>query len=165
MAVLVRGSKKFAKIKITWEQLVFRDPGYFFYAIAKGWYKNTRQYTAEETERIKYVVRRAMNLKIPGVCKWCKDDSPVKRMFITRHISGGIALVDFDCDKCKYLGGSLSIPLKPGFQHSELYKNYDKTGGKFLVDAIKHAYFGNGPYNITAKRADEFFDTPDNFHI
>ncbi|MEW6675438.1 MAG: hypothetical protein AB1348_05480 [Nitrospirota bacterium] len=90
-------------------------------------------------------------MKIPGLCPWC-NKRPVTRMFLTLHISRGLGRVDFDCDKCSPGGGSLSMPLKPAFFTPDYYRNYDKTGAKFLIDAIKYAYFKNSSIRMTQKK-------------
>ncbi len=146
------------------EQLFFVDPGYVNWMIENGIHHDPKKFNSAEQKRFDDLIRRASNLKIPGPCPWCKK-LPVTRMFMTIHISGGLACVGFDCNRCEYDGGSKSIPVKPSFLQSEIFRRYDKTGGKILVEAIKYAYFKDKSYKMTKDRADEFFDTPTNFLV
>ncbi len=84
-------------------------------------------------------------------------------MFSTLHISGGLARVDFDCEVCEPMGGSLSMPSVPSFYTPDLFRNYDKTGAAIMISAIKHAYFGSSSARMNQKRLEEFFDDPANF--
>ncbi len=149
----------------TVEQVFFTDPGYVWWMHQQGFHNGTSKFKlrADEQQRLQTLIRRARHLRIPGTCTWCKDDKPVTRMFLTQHTSGGLARVDFDCENCTYGGGSRSIALKPGFYTPDIYRGYDKTGGKFLVQAIKYAFFGDESYRITKKRAEDFFNNPQNF--
>ncbi|KIG14345.1 hypothetical protein DB30_06947 [Enhygromyxa salina] len=88
---------------------------------------------------------------------------PISRMFLTQHTSGGLAKVDFDCDTCRPLGGSNTTHFQPGFFTPDAFRKYDKTGGKFMVQAIKQAYFKDPSYRMTQKRLEEFFGNPKNF--
>jgi hypothetical protein len=83
-------------------------------------------------------------------------------MSLTMHISGGLARADFFCSSCHHDGGSLSILRTPAFYTPDFFKNYDKLGGKFLVDAIKYRYFGS-KVRMTQAKMEEFFDNPNNF--
>lgn len=112
--------------------------------------------------RFDELVKRASHLKIPGLCQWCKE-KPVTRMFLTQHISGGLATVDFDCDTCHPMGGSPTVALKPSFYSPDVFRKYDKTGAKFLVDEIKRVYFGSSSCRLTQKRMENFFNDKDNF--
>jgi len=53
--------------------------------------------------------------------------------------------------------------MKPAFYTPDIYRGYDKTGGKFLVDAIKRAYYGPKKPRMTQKKMEEFFDSEDHF--
>jgi hypothetical protein len=141
----------------TLEWIFFNDPGYPWWMIEKGAAKNL-----SSSARIRFdtLIRRAKHLRVPGKCKHCPE--PVERMALTRHVSGGLALVEFFCGRCHYDSGS-SAYMKPAFYTPDFFRNYDKTGGLFLVRAIKHKYFGADPPRMTQKVMEEFFDTPANF--
>lgn len=143
----------------TLEWIFFNDPGYIWWIYREKVYL---KFSSPLQKHFKTLIRRALHLKIPGLCPWCKK-RPITRMFLTKHISGGLACVDFDCDQCKYDGGSESIPTKPSFFTPDFYRDYDKTGGKIMIEAIKFAYFGNSSTRMTQKRLEEFFNNPENF--
>lgn len=151
------GFGKHAERTIEW--LFFNDPGYVWWMIANNADKNLH---GAARQRFDDLVRRARHLRVPGKCWQCRS-RPIARMFLTRHISGGLGRVDFFCDTCKYEGGSPSYSTTPAFYTPDFFRDYDKTGGRFLVDEIKCAYFGNSKHRMTQSRMEEFFDTPGNF--
>jgi hypothetical protein len=53
--------------------------------------------------------------------------------------------------------------MRPGFFTPDLYRSYDKTGARFMVRSIKHAYFGDVSHRMTQARLEAFFDNPTNF--
>jgi hypothetical protein len=59
-------------------------------------------------------------------------------MSVTEHPSGGLARVDFFCNDCD-LGEPRSVLVRPSFYTPDFFRNCDKLGGKFLVEAIKRA--------------------------
>jgi hypothetical protein len=140
----------------TLEWLFFNDPGYAWWIMgtdAQGNFKGGAR------ARLDLLVRRAKHLAIPGKCVHCSE--PVSRMSLTEHPIGGIARVDFFCSKCHH-DGSDSVLTEPSFYTPDIFRNYDKIGAKFLVAAIKSAYFG-AKVRMTQKKMEEFFDNPDNF--
>ncbi|MDX6383647.1 MAG: Exodeoxyribonuclease X-like C-terminal [Blastocatellia bacterium] len=78
----------------TIEWLFFNDPGYVWWMIDKG---ATKHLSAAARSRFEALVRRAKHLRVPGRCKHCPE--PVERMALTRHVSSGLALVDFFCGR------------------------------------------------------------------
>lgn len=82
-------------------------------------------------------------------------------MSLSEPPNGGLARVDFFCDRCD-LGGVRSVLVPPSFYTPDFFRSYDKLGGKFLVDAIKRAYYGP-KVRMTQVKMEEFFDTPSNF--
>lgn len=141
----------------TLEWLFFNDPGYVWWMIDQGAQKSLK---GAARLRFDKLVQRAKHLAIPGKCKHCSQ--PVSRMSLTRHSSGGLAVVDFFCGKCQHDGGSLSVLTTPAFYTPDSFKDYDKLGAKFLVDAIKYAYFGT-KVRMTQAKMEEFFDEPRHF--
>jgi hypothetical protein len=55
--------------------------------------------------------------------------------------------------------------MEPSFLASEIFRSYDKTGGKFLVGAVKYRYFGDSSYRMTQKRLETFFENEANFTV
>lgn len=141
----------------TLEWLFFNDPGYVWWMLDKG---AEKQLQGAARTRFDKLVRCARHLAIPGHCDHCNQ--PVSRMSLTRHISGGLARADFFCSSCHHDGGSLSILTRPSFYTPDFFRNYDKLGGKFLVDSIKYRYFGS-KVRMTQAKMEEFFDNPNNF--
>lgn len=146
----------------TLEWLFFNDPGYVWW-LEEQFYGNPGIMPHSERGRFKALLKKASHLKIPGVCPWCKE-RPVTRMVLTAQASGeGLAGVSFDCEQCRPPSTAKSISARPGFRTPDFYREYDKSGGKFMVKAIKQAYFGDGSYPMTQKRIDAFWDNSDNF--
>jgi hypothetical protein len=141
----------------TLEWLFFNDPGYVWWMIDQGAEKNLK---GAARNRFDQLVRRAKHLAIPGKCRHCSQ--PISRMSLTEHPSGGLARIDFFCKDCRHDGGSLSILTAPAFYTPDFFKSYDKLGGKFLVEAIKYAYYGK-KVRMTQAKMEEFFDEPANF--
>lgn len=147
----------------TLESVFFIDPGYAWWMEEKL-AEDPRAFRGLDLDRFRTLTKRATHLKIPGPCPWCKK-RPITRMFLTAQpFRESLAVVSFDCDDCAPpRGASPSSAVRPGFKTPDYYKSYDKTGGKFLVEAIKYAYFKNASYRITPKRAEEFWNNPENF--
>jgi hypothetical protein len=141
----------------TLEWLFFNDPGYVWWMIDQGADKNLR---GAARTRFEQLVRRAKHLAVPGKCRHC--NKPISRMSLIEHSSGGLARIDFFCDKCHHSGGTPSFLTKPAFYTPDFFKYYDKLGGKFLVDAIKHAYYGT-KVRMTQAKMEAFFNEPSNF--
>ena len=140
----------------TLEWLFFNDPGYVWWIIEQAAEKNL---TGAARARFAKLVQRAKHLAIPGRCRHCSK--PVSRMSLTEHPSGGLARVDFFCDTCSH-SGPRSVLTTPAFYTPDFFRTYDKLGGKFLVSAIKFAYYG-GKVRMTQAKMEEFFDEPTNF--
>lgn len=145
----------------TLEWLFFNDPGYVWWMIKD--HVHTQRLHGAALSRFNDLVRRARHLRVPGTCIWCRKGRAISRMFLTQHISGGLAKVDFDCDTCYPMGGSPTAGTVPSFFTPDFYRGYDKTGATFMIRAIKYAYFKDESYRMTQKRLEEFFDNPDNF--
>lgn len=141
----------------TLEWLFFNDPGYVWWMIEHDAQMHLR---GSARTRFDQLVKRAKHLAIPGTCKHCS--APISRMSLTMHPSGGLALVDFFCNVCHHDGGSLSVLATPSFYTPDFFRNYDKLGAKFLVDAIKFAYF-HKKVRMTQAKMEEFFDNSRNF--
>jgi hypothetical protein len=141
----------------TLEWLFFNDPGYVWWMIEEGAEERLKGATRDRFDQL---VRRARHLAVPGKCRHCSKR--ISRMSLTEHPSGGLAVVDFFCDTCSHEGGSRSVLTIPAFYTPDLFRGYDKIGARFLVDAIKYAYFGPR-VRMTQKKMEEFFDEPSHF--
>lgn len=159
MTVSIRFGKHEGK---TMEWLFFNNPGYCYWMENKGIHQDSNKFNACERRELERLFRRANHLKIPGECIWCKQGKSITRMAMIMHYSGGLTDVGFDCDDCNP-GGSGWIFTRPAFRTPDIFRNYDKTGGKVLVRAIKYAYFGDSSYRMTPKRLEEFWDNDDHF--
>jgi len=140
----------------TLEWLFFNDPGYVWWMLSNSAEKSL---TEPAQARFSKLVQCAKHLAVPGHCKHC--DQPISRMSLTKHISGGLARVDFFCEKCQH-DGSSSVLTTPAFYTPDFFRNYDKTGARFLVNAIKYKYFGS-KVRMTQSKMEEFFDNSHNF--
>lgn len=155
MAFKMRSGKHEGK-SIEW--LFFNDPGYVWWME-----ENRREPSGPERQRLEALKRRARNIKVPGLCAWC-GVRPNTRMMVVQHPDGGIGRVGFDCDVCSPEGWNC-VPIRPGFFTPDLFRHYDKTGGKILVESIKAAYFGPRPPRMTQKILEKFFEDPKNFTV
>jgi len=138
----------------TLEWLFFNDPGYVWWMIDKGANMNVK---GAARTRFDQLVRRARHLAIPGKCRHC--DKPVSRMSLIE--SGGLARVDFFCDRCHHDSGSYLLATA-AFYTPDFFKNYDRLGGKIVVDAIKWAYYRT-KVRMTQRKMEEFFNEPSHF--
>jgi hypothetical protein len=141
----------------TLEWLFFNDPGYVWWMVEND---AVGRLQGAARQRFDALVRRASGMKIPGHCAHCTR--PVERMSVTKHPSGGLARVDFFCGECHH-DGPRSLLVRPSFYTPDFFKSYDKLGGEFLVDAIKHRYYGSKVPRMTQKAMETFFSTRENF--
>jgi len=143
----------------TLEWLFFNDPGYVKWMIDKNVASSLKR---RARDRFEYLVRRAMNLAVPGKCRHC--NRPISLMSLTKDTSGRLAQVEFLCDKCPPIGGSRSLLTAPSFFIPDSLKSYKKGGEKVLVDSIKYAYYGED-LQMSQAEMEEFFDEPSNFSL
>jgi hypothetical protein len=108
--------------------------------------------------RFDQLVNRARSLSVPGQCEHCSQ--PISRMSLTED--RGMGRVGFFCTDCVPGGGSRCVLVKPSFYTPDYFKSYDKSGAKFLVDAIKLRYFGRR-VRLTQSKMEEFFNNPKHF--
>jgi len=141
----------------TLEWLFFNDPDYVRWMIDKN---AARKFNRRVRDSFEYLVRRAMNLAVPGKCRHC--DRPISLMGLTKDKSGRLVQVEFLCDKCPGTGGSRSLLTTPAFFIPDSFNSYDKGGEKVLVESIKHAFYGK-KVRMTQEKMEEFFDEPSNF--
>jgi hypothetical protein len=148
------GFGRYADKTIEW--IFFNDAGYVWWMIQKGVEDRLR---GAARQRFDQLVRRARHLAVPGHCRHCPK--PISRMSLTEHPSGGLARVDFFCDTCQH-SGTRSLLTIPAFYTPDVFKGYDKLGGRILVDAIKFAYYG--PHvRMTQATMEDFLNDPGHF--
>ncbi|WP_205479523.1 hypothetical protein [Sphingomonas arenae] len=139
----------------TLPQVAFGDPDYIYWALEEDIFKG-RSIAAELTE----VGRKGKRIKIPA------DGASSKkvRYYIDRVLNKLANVEVIDADQGAHVGSSgtrdsaffdLSMPRK--------IATYDKTGGKFVVSAVKYYVFGKKSARMTKERCEEFFDDPTNF--
>jgi len=139
----------------TLPQIVLTDPDWFFWAIENNIFKSvTLRAEAEEIRRkatrIAIPVTNPSELKVeytihPGVGKLADVSVVPVRRPAHEGASSTYRTDHFD----------LSMPRK--------IAPYDKTGGKIILDAIKHHVFGNRNARLTRARCEAFFEDDSNF--
>jgi hypothetical protein len=145
-------SIRFGKYKgLSLPQIVFRDPDYFFWAF---------QNTELGRDPLAIEVYRKARRIIP-VWKG-RTDWLVEYSYLGPYGSFGFELVE--PQRPVHEGGSLAIrKCYIDLAAAREYKNYDKTGGKLLLDCLKATVFDNPSYRFTKKVAEEFFSDDNNF--
>jgi hypothetical protein len=139
----------------TLPQVAFIDPSYIYWAA-----KSSSFGSAKLSKELADVARKGRRIKIPD------NDLMDKRVcYYVDRTSGKIANVEVvGTDQGPHVGSSgtlqtsyfdLSVPHK--------LASYDKTGGKFVIDAIKHHVFGNSKARLTKAKCEGFFDDVTNF--
>ena len=137
-------------------QVLFSDPDWFFWAYENG------ILTKVLPEEAKELYRKARSIRIP-------ESGGEKRVveYIIHQPTGRFGTIQLVPESRLHLEAAshilrsevidLSIPRQ--------IASYDKFGGRTLVLALKHILFGNGKYNMTKRRCEEFFENDDNFLI
>ena len=140
----------------TLPQIAFSDPDWLRWAVNKGIFTSKR--LASEA---KDVARKAQRIAIP------KDKAGKKKVrYYFQPGTGRLGNIEIiDADRGPHSGSS-SVVDSQGFDLFVASKhiNYDKAGGKDVVNAVKYHVFGNGSTRITKKKAETFFDDPNNFY-
>jgi len=139
----------------TLPQVAFSDPGYIYWAAAKSSFGSSRL-----AWELADVAKKGKRIKIPD------NDLMDKRVYYyIDRTSGKVANVEVvGADHGPHVGSSgtrqtsyfdISVPRK--------LAPYDKTGGKFVIGAIKHHVFGNSRAQLTKAKCEAFFDDVTNF--
>jgi len=140
----------------TLPQVLFTDPDWFFWAYENG------ILTKVLPEEAKELYRKARSIRVPQ----SGGEKKVIEYIIHQPTGrfGTIQLVPesrLDHEAASPTLRSdvidLSIPRQ--------IASYDKFGGKTLILALKHILFGNGKYNMTKRRCEEFFENDENFSL
>lgn len=138
----------------TLPQVLFSDPDYFFWGYENG------IFTKDLPEESEELYRKARSIRVPQ----SGGEKKVVEYMVhkpTRKL-GTIQIVP---ESQPYHQGSsptfrsevidLSIPRQ--------LSSYDKMGGKMLITLLKPLLFGNGKFNLTKRRCEEFFEDDENF--
>lgn len=138
----------------TISQVLFVDPGWFFWAHWNRALLRHGIYAGEELAQRATRIRPPRNRECDHVIEYAID-----------RRSGGLARVQcVPAETVREMGGSpsftrpyidLSVPSQLAL--------YDKTGGRIIVAFLKAAYFGSTRHRMTRERCAEFFDDPSNF--
>ncbi|MBV9881873.1 MAG: hypothetical protein JO276_02590 [Sphingomonadaceae bacterium] len=138
----------------TLPQIVFNDPDWFFWALNEGTFKGALADEARD------VAKKAVKIKIPG--------SPVGEKRVRYYIDPNVhklANVEVISSTQPPHVGSSATRESDYFDLSMARRiaHYDKTGGQFIVRAIKFHVFGSASARLTKSRCEEFFETRSNF--
>jgi len=140
----------------TLPQIVFADPDWFFWAVENDAFAGKGSLAAEA----KLIAARARTIRIPG--------EPVGQSKVRYYVHppteklGNIEVVP--ASRGPHHGSSPTRD-SPYFDMSMPRKiaPYDKTGGKFMIGAVKHHVFGNAKTRLTKDLCEGFFNEPSNF--
>jgi hypothetical protein len=130
----------------TLPQVVFVDPDWFFWAIDEGCFRSSPlRWEAEE------VARRARRIRVPG-------GDAEKRAMYTTEPTGRFAELQLVPTTIVLDGGSRAYLRK----HIDLsfprqLCDYDKGGGRILVQNVKEYLFGDASFKMSEGRAATFF--------
>jgi hypothetical protein len=136
----------------TLPQVVLKDPDWFFWAYeARALHRN---HSAREAEEIYH---KATHI-VPawrGQTNW-----RVEYSYLSPYGTFGFQLIEPGTPA--HVGGSLAIRERYiDLSAGRAYKDYDKTGGKLLVDSLKSHVFEGA--KLTKKFAEQFFADDENF--
>ena len=129
--------------------LLFRDAGWFFWAIANDVF---RGYLAQEAEDI---YQKATNIRIP---KSCGKDVVVEYIY---HPHAG-TFVDFKIvPEAQPFSTNVHVRsevIDMSIPHRIAGGRPDKLGYKFFVQCLKFYFFGSRSHRINRTRAESFFN-------
>ena len=136
----------------TLPQVILDDPDWFFWAYENKVFKGALSFEAQE------VYRRARSIRVP-------------------QRNGQRMLVEYVIDKPTGKFGMMRmIPDDPDLEHLNVspvidfftpraYANYDKTGYKNFVLALKAILFGSQSHRMSKQAREEFFNDDKNFKL
>jgi len=140
----------------TLPQVLFVDPDWFFWAYENG---ILTKVLPEESEEI---YEKARSIRVP-------QSGGEKKVveYVIHKPTGKFGTIELIPESRPHHQGSsptfrsnvidLSIPRQ--------IASYDKFGGKVLISVLKLILFGNGKYNMTKRRCEEFFENDENFSV
>ena len=139
----------------TLPQIILTDPDWFFWAVENDAFKSAAL-KAEASD----IRRKATRIKIPA-----SQPANSKVEYVIHPGVGKLGDVKVvPASQSAHQGSSpthradhfdLSVPRR--------IAPYDKTGGKFVIGAIKHYVFGKKNARLTRQRCEQFFDDLSNF--
>ncbi|HZF94354.1 MAG TPA: hypothetical protein VEZ20_05710 [Allosphingosinicella sp.] len=139
----------------TLPQIAFADPDYLYWAIGDKLFAK-----GPLAAEAKDVARKAQRIRIQGC-----DPGEKKVRYYTHNPSGKLGNVEVvEADRGPHHGSSATNDRDffDLFYASKL-ASYDKTGGSFVVSAVKYNVLGASDYRMTKARAEAFFDNASNF--
>jgi hypothetical protein len=135
----------------TLPQVVFGDPDWFFWA-----YEERVLEAPHLANEARLIHRRATSIRVPmvggqrGVAVFYMD---VRGRLAGFEIVAATATLDDGARRVDRI--DLSLPRR--------CKEYDKAGGRIVVDEVRERLFGGG--RLTRRRCEEFFDNAANFVV
>jgi hypothetical protein len=135
-------------------QIVFHDPDWFFWAIQND------AFPASLKPQAKDIAAKAKKIKIPG-----EPVGTSKVRYFLDPLVHKLANVDVVPASRPPHVGSSPTRESPYFDLSMARRiwTYDKTGGRFIVQAIKYHVFGSSKTRLTKEKCEGFFDDDSNF--
>ena len=141
---------------LTLPQILFKDADWFFYAYEQGYFKSP--YTREA--RVLY--RRARSIRVPE-----RNGQKMFVRYIT-HQSKRTGTVKFGTMELIADGPGLerlNVSQRIDFYTPRSYAQYDKTGYKNFVSALKAILPDKLPRRMNQQACEDFFAGDDNFDL
>ena len=145
----------------TWPQVLFRDPGWFFWAYNL---KKFDEYQVTLNEEVENIYKKARKIAIP---KTDKDNYEVEHT-ISRTNTGDkyVYFGIVPATQGKHIGHSQPIRGKFIDMYIPRYiGSYDKGNYKRFLECLKIHCFGDSSFRMTKNRCEDFFNDPSNFDI
>jgi hypothetical protein len=135
-------------------QIVFADPDWFFWAVEEDAFKGALRREAED------IARKAKRIRIPDA----EPGEKKVRYYIDPNV-GKLANVEvIEASRSPHVGSSATREsLFFDLSMARRISRYDKTGGRFVVSAIKAHVLGGRTTRLTKERCEAFFEEPRNF--
>lgn len=140
---------------LTLPQILFKDPDWFFWAVATDVFKTRPRLRSESNA----LYQKSRRIKVPQagseelVAEYWVNESNMFTRFVLVPVnrrnhfgSGGttrLGVID------------MSFPWRKA--------PYDKRGCRSMLSALKHYLFGGTNVRMTKRRCEDFFDEPRNF--
>jgi len=140
---------------LTLPQVLFKNPGWFFWMVREEKFENKGQ-IAKEAEELN---RKARRIRIPDK----EGKNLVADYYVQPSGEMRFAIMEIVPEKQEPTGGHCSrkkmIDLRIPFN----IKSYDKLGNSLLIKNVKGFLFQNSKLRMTRKRCEAFFDNDSNF--
>ena len=156
MAWTIVNFGRFRGKNMTLPQILFTDPDWFFYLMEQGAFERREALTEEAWD----IYEKAKRIRIPT-----KPGERLVAVYYLQPLINKLARVEVvPQDQMRHEGGSPSYRRGVfDMAFPRQIASYDKTGGRILIWDLKDYLFGSPYYRMTKKRAEAFFDNPDNF--